>query len=194
LCFGRHIYPDQVLTEGIEAVTLDDICYAGRAGYKIKLLGRAIHMEGDTIAVYVAPHLVSEENLISGVEGVMNGIVVSGNAIGDVMFYGAGAGKLPTASAVVADIIDAAKHINARKWLSWADGGADMIYDVNLLENAWYVRTSANTDQIKRVFGDVAIISGCKDGETAFTTAKMNKNNADSLFKEIPVLSAFRII
>ena len=148
----------------------------------------------DQIAVYVAPHLVSEDNLISGVEGVMNGIVVRGNAIGDVMFYGAGAGKLPTASAVVADIIDAAKHVNARKWLSWADGGPDMIYDINLLQTAWYVRTSANLEKINSVFDDVKIINGCKAGETAFTTAVMSKNQADNLFKQIPVLSAFRII
>ncbi len=195
LCFGRHVYPDHVSTEGIEAVTLDDISNAGRKGYKIKLLGRAIHVAADDkIAVYVAPHLVKEENLVSGVEGVMNGIVVRGNAIGDVMFYGAGAGKLPTASAVVADIIDAAKHVNARKWLSWADGSPDMMYDIDLLENAWYVRTSANAGKIGSVFGDVNIISGCKDGETAFITAAMSKKHADILLREIPVLSVFRII
>lgn len=194
LCFGRHVYPNLVSTEGIEAVTLDDIGYAGKIGYKIKLLGRAIQMPGDQIAIYVAPHLVSEENLVSGVEGVMNGIVVRGNAIGDVMFYGAGAGKLPTASAVVADIIDASKHVNARKWLSWADGGPDMIYNVDLLENAWYVRTSADLDTIKSVFGTISVISGIKEGELAFTTAVMSKKQADRLLKEIPVLSAFRII
>jgi homoserine dehydrogenase len=194
LCFGRHVYPENVPTEGIEAVTLDDIAYAASIGYKIKLLGRAIHKEGDKVAVYVAPHLVREANLISGVEGVMNGIVVRGNAIGDVMFYGAGAGKLPTASAVVADIIDAAKHINARKWLSWADGGPDMMYDADLLENAWYVRTSAGSDEIKGLFGHVTVINGCKQGETAFMTSVMSKREADGQFKKIPVFSSFRII
>lgn len=194
LCFGRHVYPDSVPTEGIEAVTLDDIAYAGTIGYKIKLLGRAIHKEVDKVAVYVAPHLVKEDNLVSGVEGVMNGIVVRGNAIGDVMFYGAGAGKLPTASAVVADVIDAAKHVNARKWLSWADGSPDMIYDVSLLENAWYVRSSASHEKIKAVFGDVTFIDGCKEGESAFITGVMSKSQADSLFDTIPVLSSFRII
>ncbi|SHI06292.1 homoserine dehydrogenase [Sporobacter termitidis DSM 10068] len=194
LCFGRHVYPQHVETEGIEAVTLDDISYAGRIGYRVKLLGRAIHMEGDKIAVYVAPHLVREDNLIASVEGVMNGIIVRGNAIGDVMFYGAGAGKLPTASAVVADIIDAAKHVNARKWLSWQDGGPELIYDVGLLESAWYVRASDAPEKIRRVFGDVTVIDGLKDGETAFTTPVMSKNKADSLLKELSVLSVFRII
>lgn len=194
LCFGRHVYPELVPTEGIEAVTLDDITYASKIGCKLKLLGRAIHMDGDKIAVYVAPHLVRDENLIASVEGVMNGIIVRGNAIGDVMFYGAGAGKLPTASAVVADIIDAAKHVNARKWLNWADGGPEMIYDTSLLENAWYVRTSASYDKIRSVFGDISVISGCKDGETAFITAVMSKKQADALLQEIPVLSVFRLI
>ncbi len=124
----------------------------------------------------------------------MNGIVVRGNAIGDVMFYGAGAGKLPTASAVVADIIDAAKHENARKWLSWADGGPDIIYDINLLENAWYVRTSASPEQVKDIFGDVSFIGGCREGETVFTTAVMSLKTMNGLLSKIPVLSSFRII
>ncbi|NLT13245.1 MAG: homoserine dehydrogenase [Clostridiales bacterium] len=194
LCFGHHVYPNLVPTEGIESVTLTDIAYAGSIGYKIKLLGRAISREDGKIAAYVAPHLVREENLISGVEGVMNGIVVRGNAIGDVMFYGAGAGKLPTASAVVADIIDAAKHVSARKWLSWEDGGPEMIYDADLLENAWYVRTSATPEQVKGIFGDVSFAGGCKAEETVFTTAVINKKQADVLLSKIPVLSLFRMV
>lgn len=194
LCFGHHVYPNLVPTEGIESVTLTDIAYAGSIGYKIKLLGRAISREDGKIAAYVAPHLVREENLISGVEGVMNGIVVRGNAIGDVMFYGAGAGKLPTASAVVADIIDAAKHVSARKWLSWEDGGPEMIYDADLLENAWYVRTSATPEQVKGIFGDVSFTGGCKAEETVFTTAVINKKQADVLLSKIPVLSLFRMV
>jgi homoserine dehydrogenase len=194
LCFGRHIYPDHVPTEGIEHVTRSDIQNAEKIGYTIKLLGRAIHMDDDMIAVYVAPHLVSGDNLVSSVEGVMNGIVVRGNAIGDVMFYGAGAGKLPTASAVVADIIDAAKHINARKWLSWADGNPDLMYDTDLLENRWYARTSSDLETVRRVVGDITVIGTDENGDLAFTTARMNKKVADTLFAGITVHSAFRII
>ena len=203
LCFGRHVYPELVATEGIEAVTLDDISYAGRIGYRIRLLGRAIHIDAESnagenghgqIAVYVAPHLVSEENLIASVEGVMNGIIVRGNAIGDVMFYGAGAGKLPTASAVVADIIDAAKHVNARKWLSWQDGGPEMIYDAGLIESAWYIRAAENPEIIRRIFGDISVIDGIKEGETAFTTAVMSKNAVLSRLGGLRTLSVFRII
>ena len=198
LCFGHHVYPEHVPTEGIEAVTLDDIGYAGRIGYRIKLLGRAIHMNdgagGGKVAVYVAPHLVSEENLVASVEGVMNGIVVRGNAIGDVMFYGAGAGKLPTASAVVADIIDAAKHVSARKWLSWQDGSADLLYDASLLESTWYVRSADDPGKVGRVFGQVDLIDGIREGETAFTTAVMSQKTVKELLKGLNVLSVFRII
>ncbi|UOO38506.1 homoserine dehydrogenase [Oscillospiraceae bacterium CM] len=193
LCFGRHVYPDQVPTEGIEAVTLDDINFASGIGYKIKLLGRAVSLDGDCISAYVAPHLVGDDNMISGVEGVMNGIFVRGNAIGDVMFYGAGAGKLPTASAVVADVIDASKHIGSRKWLSWSEGDPDLIADPALLESAWYVRAAADADTVRRAVGAVTII-GERAGETAFTTAVMNKMKADDLLKKLSVRAAFRII
>ncbi|MEL4105575.1 homoserine dehydrogenase [Oscillospiraceae bacterium WX1] len=193
LCFGRHVYPDQVPTEGIEAVTLDDINFASGIGYKIKLLGRAVSLDGDRISAYVAPHLVGDDNMISGVEGVMNGIFVRGNAIGDVMFYGAGAGKLPTASAVVADVIDASKHVGSRKWLSWSEGDPDLIADPALLESAWYVRAAADADTVRRTVGAVTII-GERAGETAFTTAVMNKMKADDLLKKLSVRAAFRII
>ena len=194
LCFGRHVYPEQVPTEGIESVTLEDIAYAGKIGYKIKLIGRALQVENDKIAAYVAPHLMSDDNLIAGVEGVMNGIVVKGNAIGDVMFYGAGAGKLPTASAVVADVIDAAKHVNARKWISWEDGTPDLVYDAALLKSAWYVRSGDTPEKIKSVFGDVSFIDGTPDGVSVFTTAVMDQNSAAALIKQINVLSAFRML
>ena len=71
--------------------------------------------------IFVAPMLISEESQLSGIDDVFNGILVRGDATGDVVFYGKGAGKLPTASAVVADIVDCIKHLNARKYLFWSD-------------------------------------------------------------------------
>ena len=111
LAFGQHVYPDQVPTQGIRGVTLEDVAYADSCGYKIKLLGRAIREPEGKVCAFVAPHLVPGENPLAGVEDVFNAIAVTGNAIGDVMFYGRGAGKLPTASAVVADVIDIAKDL-----------------------------------------------------------------------------------
>ncbi|MCL2562858.1 MAG: homoserine dehydrogenase [Oscillospiraceae bacterium] len=144
LSFGRHIYPDEVPTEGITKVTPEDICYAKGINRKIKLLGRAIRTEDGKVAAYVAPHLVNTDSLLANVEGVHNGITVRGNAIGDVMFYGPGAGKLPTASAVVADVIDCVKHLKARKYIAWEQGGPAFSADPKTLVSQWYVRTSTD--------------------------------------------------
>lgn len=194
LSFGRHIYPKQVPTEGIVSVTLDDVKYANSMGYKIKLLGRAVRNENGKTAAYVAPHLVRDSNLLASVEGVMNGIVVRGNAIGDVMFYGAGAGKLPTASAVVADVIDAVKHIRVRKLIDWAEGGDDAVSDPGHLKTCWYVRTTGSVDEINNVFGKVSFIEGVNAGERAFTTELLDKNEMDMLVSKCAALSVFRIL
>ena len=113
LAFGRHVYPRQVPTTGITGVTSGDVALAHAAGKRIKLLGRTLRLDDGKIIAYVAPHLIDDGEQLAGVEDVFNGIVVRGNAIGDVMFYGRGAGKLPTASAVAGDIIDAVKHRQA---------------------------------------------------------------------------------
>ena len=193
LAFGRHIYPNQVATEGITGVATEDIRFAGELGYKLKLLGRARTI-GDKVAAYVAPHLVSKDHLLAGVEGVLNGVVVRGNAVGNVLFCGAGAGKMPTASAVVADIIDSVKHLYARKWISWADGGSDLAADPMQLESAWYIRTSAPREKAEREFGEVIFAGGTGDA-TAFKTAVMSgKIVRDLLGRGIPALSLFRVL
>jgi homoserine dehydrogenase len=196
LCFGRHIYPEYVHTEGIGGVTLDDAEHAGRIGYRIKLLGRAFLAPGGQVAAYVAPHLIPEDKLLANVDGVMNGIVVCGNATGEVLFYGAGAGKLPTASAIVADVIDAAKRSGARKRIVWEDGSPDDIYDAGLIETPWYVRTSAKRAELGAAFNprDVSIINASGKGEIAFTTAAMSGADITGRMKNLPPLSRFRIL
>ena len=193
LAFGKHVYSDYVHTEGIRGVTTDDMNFANELGCRIKLLVRS-RIVGDKIASYVAPHLVNHENLLASVSGVMNGIVVRGNAVGDLMFYGAGAGKMPTASAVVADVIDIAKNTGDRRLISWDDGNPEMMTDSTLLESAWYVRTKADRKSIETAFGEV-VFAGEKNQTTAFKTANMSgKKINDILNRGIPVLSTFRIL
>ena len=158
LAFGRHVYPRQVPTEGITGVTLADVAYADVCGKKIKLLGRAIHRDDGKVCAYVAPHLVDVEDPLAGVEDVFNAIAVKGNAIGDVMFYGRGAGKLPTASAVVADVIDAARHKDAKKRMVWAEGGDDVAVPPTDLESDWYVRAEGTLEAVKAAFPDVSLL------------------------------------
>ncbi len=140
IAFGRHVYPHQVPTQGITKITLADVSYAYAAGMKVKLLGRAIWREEGKVMAYVAPHFVSIHDPLAGVEDVFNAITVRGNAIGDVMFYGRGAGMLPTASAVVADVIDAKQHARTRRFLGWDEGGEDYVIGPETLVTQWFLR------------------------------------------------------
>ena len=170
--------------------------------------GRA-RAAGNAAAVYAAPHLISKNSVLSGIDGVLNGVIVRGNASGDVLFSGAGAGKTPTASAVAADVIDAVKHINARKLLSWGEGGQDAAADPMLLESSWYIRTDASREKIRREFGEVIFAdpaSSAEDGASAvqepaggrviaFKSAVMNgKMLREMLGRGINALSVFRVL
>ena len=197
IAFGRHVYPEQVPTEGITGVTLADVDYAASAGKKIKLLGRAVKMEDGKVCAYVAPHLVDESHPLAGVEDVFNGISVCGDAIGDVMFYGRGAGKLPTASAVVADVIDAAKHINTRKYLEWAPGGDDVVSSTENLCSKWYVRAVASEAAAREAVGVFTLLegSGAANGEIAFITKEsMSRGQVETLLAALDCRSLFRVL
>ena len=174
IAFGRHIYPEQVPTQGITGVTLADVDYAESAGKKIKLLGRAIRREDGRVCAYVAPHLVDQSNPLAGVEDVFNAISVQGDAIGDVMFYGRGAGKLPTASAVVADVIDVARNMGSRKALSWEPGGEDTACGTDDLASRWYVRAKASVDGLRAALPDCKLLARRESGgeESACITAQ----------------------
>jgi homoserine dehydrogenase len=179
LSFGRHVYPRQVPTEGITKVTADDVAFAMAAGKRIKLLGRAQRQEDGRICVYVAPHFVAEDDQLANVEDVFNGIVVKGDAIGDVMFYGRGAGKLPTASAVVADVIDAVKHFGAKKFVDWADGGDDVVADAAALPMRWFIRTDESEMRIGASFGQVEMIPADVPGQKGFLTGFLPRSAVD---------------
>ena len=194
IAFGRHIYPDQVPTEGITKITLEDVDYAAAAGKKIKLLGRAIRMDNGSVCAYVAPHLVDNSLPLSGVEDVFNGISVRGDAIGDVMFYGRGAGKLPTASAVVADVIDIAKNMGHRKAMSWQPGSADAACGNADLASCWYVRAKGD---LSAALGEVQVLSraNAAEGEWACVTGgAMTRGQLDEKLAGAEVLSVIRAL
>lgn len=159
LAFGKHIYPNQVKTEGISQITLDDVEAADNFGCVIKLIGHAEKLEDGKINAFVRPTVVSRTNMLSHVDGVFNAIMVDGDQTGEVMFYGKGAGKEATASAVVADIMDCAKHLETRKYLDWQDGDDGIVkldYDET---NNLFVRITGNdfqyiTDTFAKVFGE----------------------------------------
>ncbi len=146
LAFGTHVYPESVHTEGISGVTLSDVGYAEAWGGVIKLIGEVKMLDSGKIHIMVAPMFVSRESQLANVDDVFNGILVRGDATGDVVFYGKGAGKLPTASAVVADVIDCVKHFKARKYLFWEDAKPDYVSPFEDAEEDVFLRLRGTGD------------------------------------------------
>ena len=177
LGFGKHVYPDSVYTEGITKITLDDVAYIGSYGGVIKLLGRAKKMDDGKIFAIVSPAIVKNGSQLASVSDVFNAILVRGNATGDVVFYGKGAGKLPTASAVVADVIDCARNLDRKKPFGWDDAEENYVVDYKLAVSPLYIRAEVSDkakalEDVVAVIGDVEVLSfdGCKENELAFVT------------------------
>ena len=145
LAFGTHVYPDSVHTEGITKITLEDVDYADVWGGVIKLIGSVKMLENGQVHIMVCPMLVHRGSQLASVDDVFNGIMVRGDATGDVVFYGKGAGKLPTASAVVADVIDCVKHFKTRKYLFWEDSKENYVADFDGMETEAYVHIAGKT-------------------------------------------------
>ncbi len=140
ISLGKLIPPEKVSVEGIRGVTLRDVANAAKFGASIKLIGKAVRV-GDKISACVSPTLVRRTNPLSGISDVYNGVLVNGNAIGDVMFYGRGAGKLPTASAVVSDIIEIASFLDHPNTVNvWERLSDDEVLPADRLKSRWYLR------------------------------------------------------
>ncbi len=180
LAFGKHVFPAQVYTEGITEITGEDVQTAAAMDSVIKLIGRAVMQKDGRLYAVVAPMVIAKSSLLSDVNDVFNGIMVRGDAIGDVVFYGRGAGKLPTASAVVADVIDEVKHLKARKYLFWESGYEDYVipYEEGTVQMLVRVEDTADAAaKIAAAFGDVTAVTGegVPAGERAFVTPAMRE-------------------
>lgn len=190
LAYGKNVAPEAVHTEGISSISLRDVAYADAAGYSIKLIGRA-KPEGEGLLCMVSPALLPKESPLAGISGVFNGILVRGNAIGDVLFYGQGAGKLATASAVVADMIDMAKSKDYVSSLSWVDDGKNYVVDYKTTSVAFYVRLQGKDlrNQIYRQFEQVTFIEHLREAEDeiAFITPAMVEKD---FYSKIAALSS----
>ncbi len=202
LAYGRHVYPEQVSTEGIRSITLEDVDYAAAWGGSIKLIGLAKPCEDGRIDICVAPMLVPDENQLSHVADVNNAIMTRGNATGDVVFYGRGAGKLPTASAVVADVIDCTKHFHARKYLFWEEGYPGMVRDAGDMVMPMYLRAAADDAEkaVSEIYGEYVKIDSDKApaGEMAFIApaasyAEQCEKKAQLEAKGVKVLGFIRV-
>ena len=174
LATGKFVDYHDIPTEGITKISTADVFFAGKIGYVIKLIGSAEVGPDGKVQAIVAPRLVSKDSQLADVNGVFNAILVHGDSLGDVMFYGRGAGKLPTASAVVADVIDAAKHIHINKWVIWSEAEGDIMQNPGECVYRYFVRTSNKV--LAENLPGVDVI-GTLEGETVFTTGEMKEKD-----------------
>ncbi len=175
LVCGRQVNYQDIHTEGITKITPVDICYAKEMGRAIKLLAMSKQTPDGYIAM-VAPFLIAQEHPLYHVNDVFNAIFVKGNMLGDAMFYGSGAGKLPTASAVVGDIVDMVKHIHTHIILNW-DATPLALADYKVNETRFFVRSKASKEEISRIFGSVEFVDiKTLADEIGFVTETMSES------------------
>ena len=199
LGFGKHVYPEQVTTEGITEITLDDVESADNFGCVIKLIGRAKKLPNGKITASVRPTLVSRDCVLSGVNGVFNAIMVNGDQTGEIMFYGKGAGKEATASAVVADVIDCVKHLSSRKYLDWDEGTPDYVDNAYDEVSRLYVRVSSDDfdgleKQFEALFPAVSVVKNKFRGEIAFITDEEKESITKEKLSKFNNLSSLKVL
>ena len=190
LAYGKFLNYEDVYTEGITKITPEDMVYAEELGMTIKLLGTSRKLGEDTFTALVAPFLVGQKSPLYSVNDVFNAVFVHGNMLGDAMFYGSGAGKLPTASAVVADVVDAAKHLHRNVVTRWDAGELELIPNAEA-EHRFFVRvqgrSEAQKEQIREAFGSVEIVEteGLED-EFGFITEVMTEGTYSKKAEAFP--------
>ena len=221
LISGQHVDFEKIHTEGITKITPEDMEYAAKLGRTIKLLGTSRRLadgtcyamvapfmlgqnkllatcrkNGERLGAVVAPCLLGKKHPLYNVEDVFNAIFIKGNMLGDAMFYGSGAGKLPTASAVVGDIVDAAKHLHVNIVTNWNSTPA-VLKPLDEVTGKFFVRIKKEAaEEAKKVFGDVEIISlGQLPQECTFITDEMTQGEFEEKLTQIgdQVLAKIRV-
>lgn len=197
LAFGNHVDYEDIYTEGISKITGKDIQYAKKLGMAIKLLADS-KRDGDHFYAMVAPFMIVKSHPLFNINDVFNGIFVKGNVIGDVMFYGSGAGKLPTASAVVADVVDATKHLKRNVMSFWSSKKLELT-SIESAKRRFFVRIHGNQDamlaDIQAAFGTVEVVTleGVKDEFGLITQVMTEGQYHEAAGKLDTILSMIRI-
>ncbi|MDE6905103.1 MAG: homoserine dehydrogenase [Lachnospiraceae bacterium] len=192
LVCGQQVDFEDIHTEGITKISAVDIKYAKAMGYAIKLLAASKKI-GDTYMAMVAPHLLPVSHPLYTVNDVFNAIYVRGNMLGPAMFYGSGAGKLPTASAVVADMVDMAKHVDKNILLQWRPEKLEL-KDAGQGESLFFVRTNDTKEKVREVFGDVKFVELPElGGEFGFITPVVKEEDFYKNIESVATLSIIRV-
>ncbi|MBR2530586.1 MAG: homoserine dehydrogenase [Lachnospiraceae bacterium] len=188
LAYGRNVDFEKIYTEGISKITATDICYAKKLGCAVKLLASSEYDDGKYYAM-VAPFLVRSTHPLYSVNGVYNAIFVNGESIGDVMFYGSGAGKLPTACAVVADVVDAAKHLDKHIYTFWSEEDLELT-GIENATRSFFVRMSGKPeeqkDRIEAAFAGAQMLTVDEDPDGfGFVTGPVTEKEFNERLKEL---------
>lgn len=197
LAYGKFLNYEDIYTEGITKITPEDMAYAKKLGMSIKLLATSRKVGSDCFYAMVAPFLIGQNNPLYSVNDVFNGIFVHGNVLGDAMFYGSGAGKLPTASAVVADVVDEAKHLHRNIMTNWTSRPLTLM-ELDDVEGRFFVRVKGTTHEaVEKAFGSVQLLVSLEEfpDEFAFITSRISQGEYKEKIKNLEgsVLAMIRV-
>ena len=192
LAYGMQVQFEEIQTEGITKITETDIRYADALGANIKLFASSRKVDGKVYAM-VAPKMIRPNHPLFSVNGVFNAILVRGNVLGDVMFYGSGAGKLPTASAVVSDVVDATKHEGINIMQLWNSKKLELA-DTGSLKNQFFVRVKeSDRENAEKLFGFREIAKlGDMPEEFAFVTDEISEKDFAEKAAQLDVIAFIR--
>lgn len=189
LVFGKHVYPKSVYTKGITDIQLCDVEASDVLGYAIKLVASVTKLDNGKILPAVMPMLVSYDSIMSGVNDVFNAVLVFGDGIDQTMFYGRGAGKLPTASAVMGDVIEAVKHKVTVFSQTWEPSSDDSFVEkIDNFSSRWYFRVPSGSD-----IGGVEVYNN-ENGLSYVTTEKLTFADAKAKAQKLGALACFPVL
>ena len=193
LAYGKQVNYEEVYTEGITKITAEDFKYAEKLEAAIKIFGSS-RKEGGKLYAMVAPQMIRRDNPLFAVEGVFNAICVTGNMLGDVMFYGKGAGKEATASAVVSDVVDAVKHMNINVMTIWEDEKM-IVEPMEEMKNRFFVRIGKEEkEKVEKLFDEPEFVDAGLEGEIGFVTEKITEGRFAEALKELStVITRIRV-
>lgn len=192
VAYGKAVDFNDIHCEGITKISSEDIKYAKAMGCAIKLLASSVKKENG-YEIMVSPYIVGQNSPLFAVNGVFNAVFVKGNMLGDSMFYGSGAGSLPTASAVVGDVVDLAKNKGRNIMKIWDEEKLPLV-PFEEIENSFFVRVStADLEAAKAVLGSEKIIEGVVDGEAALITGVMKEGEFAAKLENVPVKACIRV-
>lgn len=189
LVWGKTLKPSEIPTEGIDKITADDVKIAEQSCFSIKLLARAKRLENGKIFAKVSPALVKNDSPLASVNDVFNAVLVKAETTGDVLFYGKGAGKMPTASSVIADIIECAKSENNIKTVFWEDGAQSVFAGKDSSSEKYFIRADFDVSAVvpgaEKIAGNAFITTALTESDVSVLTEKISEHG--KLLSKIPL-------